>query len=70
MAEAACATWLEDYGCDGLRFDSANDLPRDAVQVGQRSTVVPRATCTWAAGTWQRGTWAGHLHAPHRSSCH
>lgn len=32
MAEAACATWLEDYGCDGLRFDSANDLPRDAVQ--------------------------------------
>ncbi len=39
MAEAACATWLEDYGCDGLRFDSANDLPRDAVQVGKRSTT-------------------------------
>ncbi|EFJ45925.1 1,4-alpha-glucan branching enzyme II [Volvox carteri f. nagariensis] len=32
MAEAACATWLCDFRCDGLRFDSANDLPREAIQ--------------------------------------
>ncbi|GLC39115.1 hypothetical protein PLESTB_000005900 [Pleodorina starrii] len=32
MAEAACAVWLSDYRCDGLRFDSANDLPREAIQ--------------------------------------
>jgi 1,4-alpha-glucan branching enzyme len=30
---AASAVWLEDYKCDGLRFDSANDLPRDMIQV-------------------------------------
>ncbi|KXZ43862.1 hypothetical protein GPECTOR_78g49 [Gonium pectorale] len=32
IMEAACATWLGPYRCDGLRFDSANDLPREAVQ--------------------------------------
>jgi len=32
MAVAACAMYLQDYHCDGLRFDSANDLPRDMVQ--------------------------------------
>ncbi|GFH23258.1 predicted protein, partial [Haematococcus lacustris] len=24
--------WLTEYKCDGLRFDSANDLPRDLIQ--------------------------------------
>lgn len=24
--------WLRDYNCDGLRFDSANDLPADVVK--------------------------------------
>ena len=28
----AAEMWLAEYGVDGLRFDSANDLPRDAVQ--------------------------------------
>lgn len=29
MLGDACAMWLGDYRADGLRFDSANDLPRD-----------------------------------------
>jgi|LauGreSuBDMM15SN_2_FD.fasta_scaffold1394343_1 1,4-alpha-glucan branching enzyme len=33
MIEEACRVWLRDYNCDGLRFDSANDLPAEAVQV-------------------------------------
>eukprot|EP00198_Chlamydomonas_reinhardtii_P005063 XP_001694399.1 predicted protein [Chlamydomonas reinhardtii] len=32
MVQAACVMWLGDYRCDGLRFDSANDLPRDTIQ--------------------------------------
>jgi len=28
----AAALWLSEYRCDGLRFDSANDLPRDWIQ--------------------------------------
>jgi len=32
MIEEACRVWLRDYNCDGLRFDSANDLPAEAVQ--------------------------------------
>ena len=32
MALEACAVWLRDFHCDGLRFDSANDLPADVVQ--------------------------------------
>lgn len=34
MLYDSCAMWLTEYKCDGLRFDSANDLPRDMVQVG------------------------------------
>ncbi len=34
MLYASCALWLSDaYRCDGLRFDSANDLPHDVIQV-------------------------------------
>ncbi len=29
MLEESCAQWLTNYRCDGLRFDSANDLPHD-----------------------------------------
>ncbi|KAG1668585.1 hypothetical protein FOA52_007320 [Chlamydomonas sp. UWO 241] len=29
---AAAAMWLKDFNCDGLRFDSANDLPADMVK--------------------------------------
>jgi hypothetical protein len=25
--------WLKDFNVDGLRFDSANDLPPDIIQV-------------------------------------
>jgi len=33
MVVAACSMWLSDeYKCDGLRFDSANDLPTHTVQ--------------------------------------
>ena len=32
MAGDAAEMWLREYRCDGLRFDSANDLPRDAIQ--------------------------------------
>ncbi|KAL6751388.1 glycoside hydrolase superfamily [Haematococcus lacustris] len=32
MLYASCAMWLTEYKCDGLRFDSANDLPRDLIQ--------------------------------------
>jgi len=32
MATQAAALWLREYRCDGLRFDSANDLPRDYIQ--------------------------------------
>ncbi|KAG2484155.1 hypothetical protein HYH03_017036 [Edaphochlamys debaryana] len=32
LIEAACAQWLGDFRCDGLRFDSANDLPRETIQ--------------------------------------
>ena len=28
--------YLRDFKCDGLRFDSANDLPADVVQVRRR----------------------------------
>jgi 1,4-alpha-glucan branching enzyme len=31
MVADACKMWLGDYRADGLRFDSANDLPREAV---------------------------------------
>jgi 1,4-alpha-glucan branching enzyme len=33
MVTAACAMWLGEYRVDGLRFDSANDLPGHSVQV-------------------------------------
>jgi pullulanase/glycogen debranching enzyme len=33
MLYDSCAMWLSTYRCDGLRFDSANDLPRDVIQV-------------------------------------
>lgn len=29
MLEESCSQWLTNYRCDGLRFDSANDLPYD-----------------------------------------
>lgn len=32
MIYASCEMWLRDYNCDGLRFDSANDLPADLVK--------------------------------------
>ena len=32
MLETACGSWLGAYRCDGLRFDSANDLPRHIIQ--------------------------------------
>ncbi|KIZ02351.1 1,4-alpha-glucan branching enzyme [Monoraphidium neglectum] len=32
MVTAACAMWLGEYRVDGLRFDSANDLPGHSVQ--------------------------------------
>nr|QKY15164.1 starch branching enzyme (1,4-alpha-glucan branching enzyme II) (SBE2) [Polytomella parva] len=32
MTLDACAIWLDAFRCDGLRFDSANDLPGDLVQ--------------------------------------
>jgi 1,4-alpha-glucan branching enzyme len=32
MIYASCQMWLRDYNCDGLRFDSANDLPADMVK--------------------------------------
>eukprot|EP00854_Cymbomonas_tetramitiformis_P019855 gene19855-23751_t len=31
MIKAACSMWLDEYKCDGLRFDSANDLPWDFI---------------------------------------
>jgi len=31
MIKAACSMWLGEYKCDGLRFDSANDLPWDFI---------------------------------------
>ena len=31
MVRDACCLWLSDYRVDGLRFDSANDLPREAI---------------------------------------
>mmetsp|Transcript_6640 Transcript_6640/g.16965 ORF Transcript_6640/g.16965 Transcript_6640/m.16965 type:complete len:708 (+) Transcript_6640:398-2521(+) len=31
MIKAACSMWLDEYRCDGLRFDSANDLPWDYI---------------------------------------
>ena len=33
MIEETCRMWLRDFNCDGLRFDSANDLPAELVQV-------------------------------------
>mmetsp|Transcript_5310 Transcript_5310/g.19417 ORF Transcript_5310/g.19417 Transcript_5310/m.19417 type:complete len:341 (-) Transcript_5310:160-1182(-) len=33
MLYESCAIWLDDFKCDGLRFDSANDLPMDTVQM-------------------------------------
>ena len=32
MVHDACTSWLGDFRCDGLRFDSANDLPPDVIQ--------------------------------------
>ena len=32
MLRYACASWLGDFRMDGLRFDSANDLPPQTVQ--------------------------------------
>ena len=32
MLRDACACWLGDFRMDGLRFDSANDLPPQTVQ--------------------------------------
>ena len=32
MLRDACASWLGDFRMDGLRFDSANDLPPQTVQ--------------------------------------
>ena len=33
MMRDACEMWLgPEYGCDGLRFDSANDFPPETVQ--------------------------------------
>jgi 1,4-alpha-glucan branching enzyme len=32
MLKASCAMYIQEYKCDGLRFDSANDLPHDACQ--------------------------------------
>lgn len=29
MLKDSCAMYIEEYKCDGLRFDSANDLPHD-----------------------------------------
>lgn len=34
MVTSACTMWLKEYRVDGLRFDSANDLPGHAIQVG------------------------------------
>eukprot|EP00191_Tetraselmis_sp_GSL018_P007336 CAMPEP_0177609820 /NCGR_PEP_ID=MMETSP0419_2-20121207/19359_1 /TAXON_ID=582737 /ORGANISM="Tetraselmis sp., Strain GSL018" /LENGTH=641 /DNA_ID=CAMNT_0019104903 /DNA_START=286 /DNA_END=2211 /DNA_ORIENTATION=- len=31
MIKDACSMWLGEYRCDGLRFDSANDLPWDYI---------------------------------------
>lgn len=33
MLYDTCAMWLRDFRVDGLRFDSANDLPPDVIQV-------------------------------------
>jgi hypothetical protein len=33
MVTSACTMWLKEYRVDGLRFDSANDLPGHAIQV-------------------------------------
>ena len=33
MIEETCRMWLRDFNCDGLRCDSANDLPAELVQV-------------------------------------
>lgn len=32
MIRASAEMWLRDFHCDGLRFDSANDLPADVVK--------------------------------------
>jgi hypothetical protein len=32
MAKEACATALGTFRCDGLRFDSVNDMPHETVQ--------------------------------------
>lgn len=33
MLYDTCAMWLRDFRVDGLRFDSANDLPPDVIKV-------------------------------------
>lgn len=33
LAKESCAMFLGTYKCDGLRFDSVNDLPHDTTQV-------------------------------------
>jgi 1,4-alpha-glucan branching enzyme len=45
MLEDACAMWLSEYRIDGLRFDSANDLPRHTVQVEGLGR-------SWSQGHW------------------
>lgn len=34
MVSSTASMWLREYRVDGLRFDSANDLPGPAIQVG------------------------------------
>lgn len=47
MVKSACTMWLKEYRVDGLRFDSANDLPGHSIQV--RAAFLLGVVC-WLAG--------------------
>jgi hypothetical protein len=54
MVEATCAGWLSAFRCDGLRFDSANDLPREVMQVccvGANVLAAPGEKGGWPHGS-------------------
>lgn len=84
MVKGTCVMWLNEYRVDGLRFDSANDLPGHAVQVGdstgpgvsraglstcsQHKLSTVTPMCMVSAATVQAVTW--QLHQTHCLSAH